>query len=124
MDSWKAITAQLGQPDQHWPKHSGHLKHSDRFLLVAFLFLNDVPSPIIRGLASTRQIELRDAKAKKHWMNCVDVMNQPSKLQKYRSATYHKISSGARVHLDGTPVEPPARAVSDHPKIVTIINLL
>ena len=126
MDSWKAITDQLGQPDQRWPKHRGHLKMSDRFRLVAFMFVNDVPQPIIRGLASTRQIELRDAKAKKHWMSCVDIMNKPGKLQKYRAATYHKISSGSRVHLDGTPVEsPPALpASSEPPKIVTIIGLL
>ena len=107
MDSWKAITAQLGQPDQRWPKHRGHLKQSDRFRLVAFLFLNDVPQPIIRKLSSTKQIYLRDAKAKTHWMSCVDVMNTPAKLHKYRTATYHKISTGSRVHLDGTPVPPP-----------------
>ena len=54
MDLWKAITAQLGQLDQRWPKHRGHLKTSDRFRLVAFLFLNDVPQPIIRKLSSTK----------------------------------------------------------------------
>ena len=73
MDSWKATTQQLGQPDQRWPKHRGHLKQSDRFRPVAFLFLNDVLQPIIRKLSSTKQIYLRDAKAKAHWMSCVDV---------------------------------------------------
>ena len=131
MDSWKAITAQLGQPDQRWPKHRGHLKQSDRFRLVAFLFLNDVPQPIIRKLSSTKQIYLRDAKAKTHWMSCVDVMNTPAKLHKYRTATYHKISTGGRVHLDGTPVATPAPRTTgpepglrSSPQIVTLINLL
>ena len=135
MDSWKAITAQLGQPDQRWPKHRGHLKQSDRFRLVAFLFLNDVPQPIIRKLSSTKQIYLRDAKAKTHWMSCVDVMNTPAKLHKYRTATYHEISTGGRVHLDGTPVPPPPTTpaprttgpepgLRSSPQIVTAINLL
>ena len=53
--------------------------------------------------------ELRDAKAKTHWMSCVDVMKTPAKLHKYRTATYHKISTGGRVHLDGTPVAPKVR---------------
>ena len=124
MDSWKAITAQLGQPDQRWPKHRGHLKQSDRFRLVAFLFLNDVPQPIIRKLSSTKQIYLRDAKAKTHWMSCVDVMNTPAKLHKYRTATYHKISTGGRVHLDNTPVATPAPRTTSPKTIVTLVNLL
>jgi hypothetical protein len=78
MDSWKAVTDQLGEPDHRWPKHRGHLKMSDRFRLVAFLFLNDVPTPIIRGLAYTKQIFLRDSGAKKHWDNCVGVMKTAS----------------------------------------------
>ena len=103
---------------------------------MAFLFLNDVPQPIIRKLSSTKQIYLRDSKAKTRWMSCVDVMKTPAKLHKYRTATYHKISTGGRVHLDGTPVgnsiprdlqaipaATPAPRTSS-PQIITLISLL
>ena len=128
MDSWKAITDQLGKPDQRWPQNRGHLKQSDRFRFVTFLYLNFVPQPIVRGLASTNQIYLRDAKAKKHWENCANDMSQPAKFQKHRTATYHEISTGPGVHLDGTPVPPPpatpAPPATSPKTILALVNLL
>ena len=102
--AWKAITDQLGQPDHRWPKHHGHLTQIDRFRLVGFLFVNDVPPPIVRQLASSNQIFLRDAKAKKHWDNCVDVfMAGPVRLQKYSSATYYNIRTEHSSRTNGSP---------------------
>jgi len=65
--TWNAIVEQLGRPDRRWPKHEGHLQYRDRFKLCAFLVANEVPCGLIRKLAHTNQITLRDKKARYEW---------------------------------------------------------
>ena len=65
--TWNAIVEQLGRPDRRWPKHEGHLQYRDRFKLCAFLVANEVPQGLIRKLAHTNQITLRDKKARYEW---------------------------------------------------------
>ena len=116
--AWNAIVGQLGRPDRRWPKHEGHLQYRDRFKLCAFLVANEVPQGLIRKLAHTNQITLRDKKARYEWDRlAVLLCNNEEKRGTYKS---HKLGVGT-VYLNGTLVEPltppPRRAV-------TLINLL
>jgi len=116
--TWNAIVEQLGRPDRRWPKHEGHLQYRDRFKLCAFLVANEVPQGLIRKLAHTNQITLRDKKARYEWDRlAVLLCNNEEKRGTYKS---HKLGVGT-VYLNGTlvePLTPPPR------RVVTLINLL
>ena len=110
--TWNAIVEQLGLPDRRWPKHEGHLQYRERFKLCAFLVANEVPCGLIRKLAHTNQITLRDKKARYEWDRlAVLLCNNEEKRGTYKS---HKLGVGT-VYLNGTlvePLTPPRRVVT------------
>ena len=91
---------------------------------MAFLLLNDVPQPIIRKLSSTKQIYLRDAKAKTHWMSCVDVMITPAKRAEVPHCDVSQDQHRKRVILMARRSSHTLRLAPRRTPIVTLINLL
>jgi len=110
--TWHAIVEQLGLPDRRWPKHEGHLLYKERFRLCAFLVANEIPSGLIRKLAHTNQITLRDQKARNEWDRLAVLLC--TNEQKRGTYTSHKLGVGT-VYLNGTLIEPstpPRRVVT------------
>ena len=74
----------IGEPTLMWPKHRGHLKHSDRFHLVAFLACNGVPEMFIKRLRDDNSIFLKDKKAKSNWDDTAEQLSRnEDKRRKY-----------------------------------------
>ena len=115
--TWNAIVEQLDLPDRRWPKHEGHLQYKGRLKLRAFLVANEVPCGLIRKLAHSNQITLRDKKARYEWDRlAVLLCTNEEKRGTYKS---HKLGVGA-VYLNGTLVEP----LTPPRRVVTLVNLL
>ena len=94
------IVKLIGKPTQDWPKHSGHLKHSDRFRLVAFLACNGVPEIFIKRLRDDSSIFLRNKKAKSNWDELAEKLSRNedcrSKYEAYnlKQECYMSIADG------------------------------
>lgn len=102
MDVCAYIMDIIGEPDNRWPKHSGHLDYNERMRLVVFLFANGVSPALIgelAGYAPWASESLVNEDAKREWARLVKSCVED---KAFRARYYARdLISGDVVYLDG-----------------------